>query len=98
MRQARQSPLGWLVLLSGLATVVVMSVAVFPGPWHEDVDFATKECQCPVCKIAGQGLLETAANIQVAPPETSPLSIQPFQVPTEENHLAHICAARAPPV
>lgn len=56
--------LGWLILLAALATAVIMTAGVVPGPWHHDGDGQ----DCTLCKVSSQPTLLTAASVTVAPP------------------------------
>jgi hypothetical protein len=98
LRHSRRSSVRWLTLILGLVTVVLMTAASFPGPWHEHEEGPSQECQCPVCKIVNHGLLHSFDTVQLERPSGSV-----FLVPTEQpsfqfEAFANDQPARAPPV
>ena len=98
MRRCRQNAVTWLLLLAGLSAIAVMTAAHVPGPWHGDNETTTNECQCPVCKIVGQGILASDAVVQPTPPEPVLCSVQIDPTFHDIRALVHDYPARAPPV
>jgi hypothetical protein len=95
--QSRRSSMRWLALAVGLVTVVLMTAAYFPGPWHEHGDGPSQDCQCPVCKIVHHGLLHSFATIQLDRPLESVVLISTEQPPFQLEAFVYDQPARAPP-
>jgi hypothetical protein len=87
----------WLVLLVGLVTVVLMTAASFPGPWHEDGEGQDHDCQCPVCKIVSHGLLQSFATLHVDRPLVSVHLVSTEQPSLRLEAFVYDHPARAPP-
>ena len=97
LKQSKRRYARWFLLLAGLAVATVMTAASTPGPWHNEDDIPGHDCQCPVCKVAGHGLLESPAVIQPTAPFATPILIPTEHTPAEGKTLVQDGLARAPP-
>jgi hypothetical protein len=87
----------FLLVLAGILTAAVLTAADIPGPWHGDNDWGKQECQCPICKLAGKGLMDSRAVIQPTPPEPHPFLNPVERLSSEERSFVEVSSARAPP-
>jgi hypothetical protein len=94
---SRQSAMRRMALFMCLLTVALMTAASFPGAWHETEGGPGQDCQCPVCKTIGHGLLHSF----VAPHPNGALVpvhlISPEQPPSQLETFVLDHPARAPP-
>ena len=96
-RHFRQKAVRWIAVVVGLAAVAVMSTAYLPGPWHDDNETGTQECQCPVCKVIGHGALASNGIAYATPPASIVGSISLDPVSHDIKTIVRDHSARAPP-